>query len=178
MSTIPIIALSGGIIGAMMPAIIRDLIPEKPDKFHLHRFISAQDYITPKDDTYKCALEEIRNGKKCGHWIWYIFPQLKGLGYSSMCEVYSIRCFEEAQAYWANRTLSRRLRKITKALLTHKDKTAVEIFGPTDALKVRSCMTLFDLVKPNDIFAEVLNQFYEGKPCEKTLAILQQMKEQ
>ncbi len=136
-------------------------------QFNLQRFIAAQ------ENAYPYALEEIRNGKKCSHWIWYIFLQMKGLGYSSMSEYYGIATYDEAKAYWKHPVLSARLKAIIEALLLHQGKNVKDIFGPVDALKVRSCMTLFNLIQPNDIFAEVLNQFYEGKPCERTLVMLQ-----
>ncbi len=136
-------------------------------QFNLQRFITAQDHIYP----YPCALEEIRNGKKRGHWIWYIFPQMRGLGHSARAMEYGIINFEEAKAYWEHPLLSARLREITEALLLHKGKHAEEIFGAVDTMKVRSCMTLFNLIQPNDIFAEVLNHFYEGKPCAFTVAM-------
>ena len=115
------------------------------DPFHLQRFIDAQQH------TYHYALDEIRNGRKEGHWIWYIFPQMKGLGQSYMSENYGIVSLDEARAYLAHPILSSRLIEITKTLLLHKDKTAYEIFGTIDAIKVRSCMTLFDIVEPSEV---------------------------
>lgn len=137
----------------------------------INRFIEAQD-----DDWsgYKVALTEIQNGKKTSHWIWYIFPQLRGLGFSFHSHYYGIADRNEAEAYLNHPILSARLREITQALLTHKDKSAVEILGPIDAKKVKSCMTLFNHIKPDDIFAEVLNTFYNNKTCTRTLKFLQQ----
>ena len=131
--------------------------------FDLDRFVDAQQV------TYEMALHEIENGKKRGHWIWYIFPQIKGLGHSSNSEFYGISCKEEAQAYWAHPVLSERLREITQALLDCDNPRAEDIFGYPDVKKVKSCMTLFDLVSPNDIFESVLNKYYDGMRCEKTL---------
>ena len=136
------------------------------DPFHLQRFIDAQRH------TYHCALDEIRNGRKEGHWIWYIFPQMKGLGQSYMSENYGIVSLDEARAYLAHPILRSRLIEITKTLLLHKDKTAYEIFGTIDAIKVRSCMTLFDIVEPNSIFADILAAFYDGERDELTLIML------
>lgn len=130
---------------------------------NLNRFISAQ------ERDYLIALSEIKNGSKQSHWIWYIFPQIKGLGRSYQSQFYGIANRQEAEAYLAEPTLNARLREITLALLEHKDKSAVQILGHTDALKVKSSMTLFDAVSPNDIYAEVLNIFYKGQRCQRTI---------
>ena len=137
--------------------------------YDLQRFITAQEQSY---DGYKQALSEMQQGRKTSHWIWYIFPQIKGLGHSYMSNYYGISCLEEAQEYMADEVLSARLREITNALLSHKDKTSKEILGDVDSWKVRSCMTLFDTVCPDDIFREVLNQFYDGKSCRRTLGKL------
>lgn len=135
--------------------------------FELSRFINAQ-----KDD-YTLALQEVKNGCKQSHWIWYIFPQIRGLGLSGMSEYYGIASLDDAETYFNNEVLRERLIEITKALLNHSGKkTAWEIFGTIDAIKVRSCMTLFDAICPNDIFAQVLHDFYEDVRCEKTLQLL------
>ena len=132
----------------------------------IERFIDAQ-----KTD-YKLALAEIERGRKQSHWIWYIYPQLVGLGRSCYSTLYGIRGREEAEEYLQNEVLGRRLREITNALLKHNDKSAEEIFGGLDAMKVRSCMTLFDAISPDDIFAQVLDTFYDGKRCEFTLSAI------
>ena len=137
--------------------------------YDIQRFIKAQ---AQPYSGYQQALSEIQRGQKRGHWIWYIFPQMKGLGYSHMSEYYGISGLKEAQDYMADEVLSIRLREITNALLSHKDKTSEAILGYVDDLKVRSCMTLFDAVCPNDVFGEVLNQFYGGERCQKTLKML------
>ena len=133
------------------------------EEYDIQRFIKAQEQSY---DGYKQALSEIQQGRKTSHWIWYIFPQIKGLGHSYMSEFYGISCLAEAQEYMSNEVLSARLREITNALLSHKDKTSKEILGYIDDMKVRSCMTLFDAVCPDGIFREVLNQFYGGKCCQ------------
>lgn len=122
---------------------------------------------------YQQALLEIQNGYKSGHWIWYIFPQLKGLGHSSMSNFYGISDLNEAEEYMKDETLSGRLREITNALLKHTDKRATDILGHIDAMKVKSSMTLFDIVCPNDVFGEVLQVFYDGKRCERTLKMVE-----
>jgi uncharacterized protein (DUF1810 family) len=130
---------------------------------NLQRFLSAQ------ERDYPIALHEIQNGCKQSHWIWYIFPQIKGLGFSYQSQFYGIANRQEAEAYLAEPTLNARLREITLALLEHRNKTAIQILGHTDALKVKSSMTLFDIVSPNDIYADVLNTFFAGQRCKQTL---------
>lgn len=134
--------------------------------FNLERFVEAQN---KSFDGYETALEEIKSGMKRSHWIWYIFPQIKGLGHSYNSEFYGISGLEEAEAYLSHDLLGERLREITKALLMHASKPAINVLGPIDDMKVKSCMTLFDLVSPNDVFEEVLDKFYVGNRCEKTL---------
>lgn len=120
-------------------------------------------FIEPSDRMYDIALAEIRRGKKQSHWMWYIFPQLKGLGKTSTSELYGITSIEEARAYLAHPVLGARLREITKALLEVKNKTAFEMFGTPDYLKLKSCMTLFKLAAPEEtIFQEVIDKYYMG----------------
>ena len=138
----------------------------------INRFIEAQEI--PYFCGYKHALEEIKNGKKINHWIWYIFPQLRCLGRSSRAHYYGIADRAEAEQYFNHQILGSRIREITEALLTHKDKTALEIFGEIDAIKVRSYMTMFDYLSPCDIFCEVLDSFYKSERCELTLKVMQQ----
>jgi uncharacterized protein (DUF1810 family) len=133
---------------------------------NLQRFLSAQEH------DYPIALREIQNGCKHSHWIWYIFPQIKGLGRSYQSEYYGIANRQEAEAYLTEPTLNARLREITLALLEHRDKTAIQILGHTDALKVKSSLTLFDAIAPNDIYAEVLNTFFAGERCKRTLEFI------
>lgn len=135
----------------------------------LERFIEAQ-----KRD-YKTALEEVRSGQKRTHWIWYIFPQMYGLGHSCYANLYGIRDRKEAEEYLKDKTLGKRLREVTYALLQHEGKSAEEIFGGLDAMKVRSSMTLFDAVCPNDIFAEVLEKFYNSERCGITIEKLNEI---
>lgn len=131
--------------------------------YDLERFIEAQEM------NYAQALREIKEGEKRGHWIWYIFPQIKGLGHSYNSEFYGISSKEEAKAYLEHPVLGKRLREITQALLDCNNRSADDILGFPDVLKVRSCMTLFDLVLPNDIFNDVLYKYYEGQRCDKTI---------
>ena len=136
-------------------------------EYNLQRFLTAQDF------NYSTALEEIRNGEKRSHWIWFIFPQLAVLGQSGNAKYYGISGLDEAKAYLAHPVLAERLRVITNALLQHKGCDAVDIFGGLDAMKVRSCMTMFDAASPNDIFRKVLDTFYDGIADKLTLQYIQ-----
>ncbi|MBR5188850.1 MAG: DUF1810 domain-containing protein [Paludibacteraceae bacterium] len=138
----------------------------------INRFIEAQEGAYAG---YIQALNEIKQGKKMSHWIWYIFPQLKGLGHSRMATYYGIINKEEVEQYLAHEVLGARIREITEALLAHKEKKASDILGNIDAKKVRSCMTMFDCISPNDIFAEVIDSFYDGKRCRFTHKFMQEM---
>lgn len=129
----------------------------------LQRFIEAQ------NDSYDQALKEIINGRKLTHWIWYIFPQMKGLGFSYNSEYYGITSLQEARDYLENELLRKRLFEITESLLMHKGKDIESIMGDIDALKLKSSMTLFDAVQPGSIFGEVLDEFYGGERCRRTL---------
>ena len=112
----------------------------------------------------------IQRGHKTSHWIWYIFPQLKGLGHSAYSQYYGLADTDEACAFLANSCLNERLREITSTLLTHKDRKIEHLMGSyVDALKLKSSMTLFDAISPNDIFAEVLKTFYNGEKDRNTM---------
>lgn len=133
----------------------------------LTRFLTAQEY------NYSIALDEIKNGKKCTCWMWYVFPQIIGLGRSNTAVFYSIRDLDEAKAYLNHETLGPRLLEISEALLQLKSGDAYEVFGYPDNLKLQSSMTLFACAAPeNIIFKAVLDKFFGGKECEKTLEIL------
>lgn len=132
-------------------------------EYDLERFVEAQNIV------YDMALQEIKNGQKRGHWIWFVFPQIKGLGHSYNSEFYGISGTKEAKAYLEHPLLGARLREITQAILDCGNPSADDILGFPDVLKVRSCMTLFDMISPNDIFKQVLDKYYEGKPCDKTI---------
>ena len=136
---------------------------ENIENIGLQRFIEAQ------NDSYVQALKEIRNGRKLTHWIWYIFPQIKGLGFSYNSEYYGITSLQEARDYLKNELLRKRLFEITESLLMHKGKDIESIMGDIDALKLKSSMTLFDAVQPGSVFGEVLDEFYGGERCRRTL---------
>ena len=137
------------------------------DIYNLERFKQAQDL-----GVYDQALEEVRNGRKTGHWIWFIFPQLRGFGSSYNTHFYGITCADEARAYLADPVLGDRLRTITQAFLSIS-LTPFEVFGHVDTLKLRSCMTLFDFVSPNDLFGQVLDAKFEGERDLDSLELLQ-----
>lgn len=135
----------------------------------LHQFLEAQ------DNDYPRALAEIKKGRKQGHWIWYIFPQISGLGFSTTTQFYAIKDLQEADAYLQHPVLGRRLIEISEALLSVEGKTANQILGNPDDLKVRSSMTLFNLLpKTNPVFQAVLNKFFGGIQDPRTLAIIEE----
>ena len=146
-----------------LPKSFVDALSNGKIEYDLERFIEAQNMV------YDIALQEIKNGHKRGHWIWFVFPQIKGLGHSYNSEYYGISGTIEAKAYLDHPLLGARLREISQALLDCGNPSADDILGFPDVLKVRSCMTLFDMVSPNDIFKQVLDKYYEGKPCDKTI---------
>ena len=138
------------------------------DTYHLSRFLIAHDSYSQ----YKTALEEIRNGRKRSHWMWFVFPQLKGLGHSYNADYYGIAGADEARAYWLHPVLRDRLLEITEALLLLDGLSARQIFGEVDAMKLRSSMTLFWKVTEEELFRKVLDKYYEGKMCDSTLEML------
>lgn len=138
------------------------------DTYHLSRFLTAQNSYSQ----YKTALEEIRNGRKRSHWMWFVFPQLKGLGHSYNADYYGIAGADEARAYWLHPVLRDRLLEITEALLLLDGLSARQIFGEVDAMKLRSSMTLFWKVTEEELFRKVLDKYYEGKMCDSTLEML------
>ena len=132
----------------------------------LSRFLKAQEH------DYERALGEIRAGRKRSHWMWYIFPQIQGLGFSSTAQYYAICDLQEAKDYLAHPVLGARLKEISSALLDLEGLSASEIFGYPDDLKLRSCMTLFGMADLNEpIFLEVLEKYYDGKPDSRTVEL-------
>lgn len=138
--------------------------------FALERFLKAQGSRYEGFDT---ALKEIKGGSKRSHWIWYIFPQMKGLGHSGFSNYYGLSSILEAKAYLENHELEYRLRTAVKAMEEFAGiKTAEKILGGLDAKKFRSSMTLFDIVSPDDIFANALEGFFGGKRCNRTMSLV------
>jgi len=137
--------------------------------FDLDRFTDAQAGV------YTRTLEELRRGHKTSHWMWFIFPQIAGLGRSEMSRRFAITSLDEARAYLAHPVLGARLRKSASAVLAIKGRTAEEIFGPVDAVKLRSSVTLFLRAAPEEpAFAEVLDRYYGGVVDAATEALLRQ----
>ena len=133
----------------------------------LDRFLDAQ-----RGD-YAAALAEVRRGRKTSHWMWYIFPQIAGLGQSSTARYYSIRDLEEAREYYAHPVLGQRLREISGALLELWGSDPVAVFGGIDSMKLKSSMTLFAMAAPDDpLFRQVLDKYYGGEQDVLTLRIL------
>ena len=137
------------------------------DNYNLNRFAEAQ------ESTYATALAEIKNGRKRSHWMWFIFPQLAGLGFSETSRFYGIKSIEEATAYLNHPVLGKRLLEISEALLTIDGKTANQVFGSPDDMKLRSSMTLFAAVGgENSVFRKVLEKYFDGQEDTKTLQLL------
>ena len=132
----------------------------------LSRFLKAQ------EQDYEQALREIRSGRKRSHWMWYIFPQIQGLGFSPTAQYYAIRDLQEARDYLAHPVLGARLKEISSALLDLNGLSASEIFGYPDDLKLRSSMTLFRMADLNEpVFLEVLEKYYDGRPDARTVEL-------
>lgn len=139
-----------------------------PEPYDLQRFVHAQQSIYPQ------ALAELRAGYKQSHWMWFVFPQMAGLGHISMAQRYAIADLHEAQAYLQHPLLGPRLEECAQALLQHPDRTARQILGSPDDMKLRSSMTLFATAAPEQtIFQQLLDSFYDGKADPETLKRLQ-----
>ncbi|WP_281631606.1 DUF1810 domain-containing protein [Flavobacterium luteolum] len=133
----------------------------------IERFAAAQ------QDVYQQALQEIKNGKKQSHWMWYIFPQIRGLGFTDYNVYYGIKDLNEARAYLNDPVLGKRLIEISEAVLSQQRKTALEIFGRPDDRKLKSCMTLFSRIENTDpVFQKVLDKYYNGEYDDKTISLL------
>lgn len=136
------------------------------DPFELNRFLEAQAGV------YQQALAELERGRKQSHWMWFIFPQIIGLGYSPTSLRFAIRNLDEAAAYLMHPILGSRLRECAETLDSAESHTAVEIFGSPDDMKLRSSMTLFEAASDEPIFGEVIKKYFKGERDEKTLQIL------
>lgn len=146
-------------------------VADKNDEFGLQRFVTAQNTW----NSYDVAVKELAAGRKRSHWIWFVLPQMRGLGHSYKSNYYGISCGHEAEAYLAHDVLGERLRKVCAVLLEQADKhkSAREVLGSIDAQKTFSSLTLFDSVSPNDIFAQCLDRWFDGKRDKRTLLLLQ-----
>jgi len=135
---------------------------------NLSRFIEAQDGV------YEIALGEIKNARKMSHWMWFIFPQIKGLGYSETARFYAIKSLDEASNYLHHPVLGKRLVEISSTLLHLTTNDAAAVFGSVDAMKLKSSMTLFSLVKnSNPVFKKVLDKFFDGMKDHKTIELVE-----
>ena len=134
------------------------------DPFDLARFVSAQNPV------FEQIRRELRSGRKTTHWMWFVFPQIKGLGFSAMAQRYAIGSLDEARAYLSHSILGERLRDCTELVLLHRDKTVREVFGSPDDLKFHSSMTLFaSATQQAEPFQGALHSFFNGKQDEATL---------
>ncbi|MBH0201564.1 MAG: DUF1810 domain-containing protein [Nitrospira sp.] len=137
------------------------------DAYNLHRFLTAQ------APTYHTVLDELRAGRKSSHWMWFIFPQIAGLGHSAMAQQFAISSLDEAKAYLQHPVLGPRLRACTQLVLDVNGRSVEEIFGYPDHLKFRSCMTLFlTAATDNTIFKDTLRKYFDGKPDQLTMNVL------
>ncbi len=145
----------------------KTITPKGGDPFDLDRFVEAQ------ADDYATALAEVRGGRKRSHWMWFVFPQLAGLGFSSAAQLYGIKSRAESEAYLRHPVLGPRLVECCEAALGVEGRSAEAIFGHTDAMKLRSCATLFESVSPpGSVFGRVVEKFFRGTRDDRTLAIL------
>jgi uncharacterized protein (DUF1810 family) len=141
--------------------------PSPAARFDLDRFVAAQ----ARD--YAGALAELQAGQKQTHWIWYVLPQLRGLGRSEMAHRFGIESLAEARAYLAHPLLGPRLNACIAALMAHSSRSATEMLGDVDALKFRSCLTLFGAAAPDEpLFRDALDRFFDGRPDERTQRLL------
>lgn len=131
-------------------------------------------FLEPQKTSFASALEEVRNGRKSGHWMWFVFPQLRGLGQSNLAWYYGIEDLSEAKAYISHPILGQRLREITYAVLMQEETDPMKIFGWPDNMKFRSCMTLFAQVSEDDLFMQALVKFFDGNVDQATLQMLGQ----
>ncbi|WP_343614959.1 DUF1810 domain-containing protein [Flavobacterium sp.] len=134
---------------------------------------SIERYLSAQENVYEQALDEIKKGKKQSHWMWFIFPQLRGLGFTDYNIYYGIESLKEAGLYLNHPILGKRLEEITGAMLQIENKTALEILGRPDERKLKSCMTLFSLLpQAPEYFVQVLEKYYGGEKDEKTLLLI------
>ena len=134
------------------------------DDYNLHRFLDAQDQV------YETVLGELRTGKKSSHWMWFIFPQITGLGRSELAQTFAIASLDEVRAYLQHPVLGLRLRECTQLVINVEGRNAEEIFGYPDHLKFRSCLTLFmTATTDNKVFNDALLKYFDGKPDTLTL---------
>ena len=135
--------------------------------------IDLQIFVQAQEDMYEQALAELKNGSKESHWMWFVFPQIAGLGNSEMARKYAIPNLADAKAYLSHDLLGSRLRECTEAVLAVEGRTAHEILGSPDDMKLKSCMTLFEVADgPDSVFSSILEKYFEGQRDERSLTIL------
>ena len=135
--------------------------------------IDLQIFVQAQEDIYEQALAELKNGSKESHWMWFVFPQIAGLGNSEMARKYAIPNMADAKAYLSHDLLGSRLRECTEAVLAVEGRTAHEILGSPDDMKLKSCMTLFEVADgPDSVFSSILEKYFEGQRDERSLTIL------
>ena len=146
------------------------VFPKDKDTFNLERFVTAQQAVVDS------VLDELRAGRKVTHWMWFIFPQLRGLGKSADADYYGISSLAEAQSYLSHPILGPRLLECTRLTNEVQNRSAKQIFGDTDAMKFRSCMTLFSQADPTQtLFVEAINKYFAGHPDTKTVNMLREI---
>ena len=139
------------------------------DRFNLARFVEAQ------ERDYERALSELKAGRKRSHWMWYVFPQLEGLGSSPTSRYFAVRNVEEAAAYLAHPVLGPRLVQVSEAVLQLEGRSATDVFGSPDDMKLRSSATLFAAVSPEgSVFHRIVEKYFDGRADDRTLALLRQ----
>ena len=136
------------------------------DSHNLERFVTAQENV------YAAVVEELGVGRKRSHWMWFIFPQAAGLGMSATSRKFAIQSLDEARAYLAHPLLGARLRQCTQLVMNVEGRTAEEIFGSIDSVKLRSCLTLFDAASDEQLFRDAIEKYYCGETDQRTLQIL------
>jgi uncharacterized protein (DUF1810 family) len=137
------------------------------DPYELERFVAAQ------DDDYERALSEIRGGRKRSHWMWYVFPQFEGLGVSATSRHYAVKSVREARAFLAHPVLGPRLLECAEAVLAVDGRTAMDIFGDPDNVKLQSCATLFASVSPpGSVFHRLIDKYFDGQPDTRTIRLI------
>lgn len=145
--------------------------PQGGDPFDLNRFVNAQSAV------YDDVLTELRNGRKESHWMWFIFPQIAGLGHSSTSQYYAIKSLDEARHYLGHPVLGKRLLECTERILVIDGKTALEVFGSPDDMKLKSSATLFaHIAEPNSPFVRVLHKYFHDERDSRTLQLVSQLK--
>jgi uncharacterized protein (DUF1810 family) len=141
-------------------------------KLEIHALFKPDIFLKAQSKTFSVALEEIKDGRKDGHWMWFIFPQLRGLGRSFYADVFGLGDVADAREYSRHAVLGNRLRECVNALMFHRGRPVKDIFGTPDDLKLHACLTLFDVASPGDVFADALATFFGGRRHSLTLEII------